>query len=195
MAGALTARERVTRSVLGVENVTDAAIGRDFRYRGLAIDRCSGPGGKCGRHNSIATPMRTVLQVLASVVSALLLGGCLTDAATRLAYDIEAGAGRVGRAEGATYTLVHRVPSSAGECVGPYTVQLDKVGAIIVWCKDAAGDATVSSHSTSYHGRFVDTPQKRIVDKLANEALVIDLERRDRRTVVAEVRYAEERHQ
>ena len=28
------------------------------------------------------------------MVVAMLLGGCLTDAATRLAYDIEAGAGR-----------------------------------------------------------------------------------------------------
>lgn len=132
--------------------------------------------------------MRTNLQVSASVLSALLLGGCFTDAATRLAYDIEAGAGRVGRADGARYTLVHRVPSSVGECIGPYRVQLDKVGAIIVWCKDAAGDATVSSHSTSYHGRFVDTPETRIVDKPAKEALVIDLERRDGRIVIANVK-------
>ncbi|MGZ9031507.1 MAG: hypothetical protein ACXW2G_09040, partial [Burkholderiaceae bacterium] len=73
--------------------------------------------------------MRTVLKALALVLPVLLLGGCLTDAATRLAYDIEAGAGRVGRAEGARYTVVHRVPSSAEECVGPYRVQLDKVGA------------------------------------------------------------------
>jgi len=118
----------------------------------------------------------------------LLLGGCLTDAATRLAYDIEAAADRVGRADGAKYTLVHRVPSSAGECVGPYRVQLDKVGAIVVWCKDAAGDKTVSSHSTSYHARFAATPETRIVDKPAKEALVIDLERRDGRVVIASVR-------
>jgi len=132
--------------------------------------------------------MRTVLQAFASVLSVLLLGGCLTDAATRLAYDIEVGAGRVGRADGAKYTVVHRVPSSAGECVGPYRVQLDKVGAIVVWCKDTAGDTTVSSHSTSYHARFVDTPETRIVDKPANEALVIELERRDGRVVIASVK-------
>ena len=132
--------------------------------------------------------MRTVLHAFASILSVLLLGGCLTDAATRLAYDIEAGAGRVGRAEGARYTLVHRVPSTAGECVGPYRVQLDKVGAIVVWCKDAAGDATVSSHSTSSHARFVDTSETRIVDKPANEALVIELERRDGRVVITSVK-------
>jgi hypothetical protein len=131
--------------------------------------------------------MRTTLQVSASVLS-VLLSGCLTDAATRLAYDIEAGAGHVGRADGAKYTLVHRVPSSAGECVGPYRVQLDKVGALVVWCKDASGEGTVSSHSTSYHARFVDTPETRIVDKPAKEALVIDLERRDGRIVIASVK-------
>jgi hypothetical protein len=131
--------------------------------------------------------MKTALRLSVSTLSVLLLGGCLTDAATRLAYDIEAGAGRVGRAEGARYTLVHRVPSSAGQCVGRYRVQLDKVGALIVWCKDAAGDKTVSSHSTSYHARFVDTAETRIVDKPANEALVIDLERRGGRVVIAGV--------
>ena len=126
----------------------------------------------------------TFVRAFASTASVLLLGGCLTDAATRLAYDIEAGAGRVGRAEGAAYTLVHRVPSRAGECVGPYRVQLDKVGAIIVWCKDAGGDTTVSSHSTSYHSRFVDTSETRIVDKPANQALIIEMERRGGRVVI-----------
>lgn len=132
--------------------------------------------------------MRTISQTSASVLTVLLLGGCVTDAATRLAHDIEAGADRVGRADGARYTLVHRVPSSAGECVGPYQVQFDKVGAIIVWCKDATGDTTVSSHSTSYHARFVDTPETRIVDKPAKDALVIDLERRGGRVVIVGVK-------
>ena len=132
--------------------------------------------------------MRTALQTSTSVLTVLLLAGCVTDAATRLAYDIEHGAGSVGRADGTRYTLVHRVPSSASECVGPYRVQLDKVGAIIVWCKDAAGDTTVSSHSTSYHARFVDTVETRIVDKPAKEALVIDLERRGGRVVIVGVR-------
>jgi hypothetical protein len=131
--------------------------------------------------------MTAALQRSVAALSLLLLAGCLTDAATRLAYDLETGAGRVGRAEGARYTVVHRVPSSAGECVGPYRVQLDKVGALIVWCKDAAGDRTVSSHSTSYHARFVDTLQTWIVDKPANEALVIDLQRREGRVVIAGV--------
>lgn len=132
--------------------------------------------------------MRTVLPRFTMAFSVLLLSGCVTDAATRLAYDIEAAAGRVGRPDGARYTLVHRTPSNSGECVGPYKVQLDNAGLIVVWCKDATGDRTVSSHSTSYHRRFVDTPETHILDKPAGEALVIDLERRGGRVVIGNVK-------
>jgi hypothetical protein len=114
--------------------------------------------------------------------------GCnvATDAATRLAYDIEAGVGRLGGKEGAQYTIRHNAPSKSGQCIGPYKVQLDKVGALIIWCNDAAGN-TVSSHSTSYHARFVDTPQTYIVEKPAGAALSIVIERRRGRAVIADV--------
>lgn len=110
-----------------------------------------------------------------------------TDPATRLAYDIEAGAGRLGSEPGAQYSIQHNTPSKSGECAGPYTVQIDRVGALIIWCKDADGH-TVSSHSTSYHARFVDTPQTYILEKPAGTTLTIDLERRGGRAVIADVR-------
>lgn len=116
-----------------------------------------------------------------------LLTGCFTDAATRLAFDIEAGVNRLGREAGAEYSIRHKTPSKPGECTGPYTVQLDKVGALIVWCRNAAGN-TVSSHSTSYHSRFADTPQTYILEKPAGSALVIDFERRGSRAVITGVR-------
>jgi len=118
------------------------------------------------------------------------LTGCLadfTDAATRLAYDIEAGASRLGSEAGARFSIQHQTPSKPGECTGPYSVQLDKVGALIIWCKDATA-RTVSSHSTSYHARFVDTPQTYIIEKPAGTDLTIDIERRDGRAVVTDVR-------
>lgn len=115
------------------------------------------------------------------------LTGCLTDAATRLAFDIEAGADRLGREAGATYSIRHGTPSKPGECTGPYTVQLDKVGALIIWCRDAAGN-TVSSHGTSYHSRFVDTPKTYILEKPAGSVLIIDIERRGRRAIITGVR-------
>jgi hypothetical protein len=115
--------------------------------------------------------------------------GCdiATDPATRLAFDLEAGVGRLGREAGATYTVQHNQPSKSGECVGPYKVQLDKVGALIIWCNEASGN-TVSSHSTSYHARFVETPQTYIVEKSAGTALTVDLERRNDRAVITNVR-------
>ena len=117
------------------------------------------------------------------------LMGCdvATDPATRLAYELEAGTGRLGSEAGATYTVQHNQPSKSGECVGPYKVQLDKVGALIIWCNEASGH-TVSSHSTSYHARFVETPQTYIVEKPAGTTLTIDLERRNGRAVVTNVR-------
>jgi hypothetical protein len=132
--------------------------------------------------------MRKAVLRFLSVVPLLLLNGCFTDAATRLAFDIEAGAGRVGGSEGAQFSVVHRTPSRSGECSGPYKVQLDNAGLIVIWCKDATGDKTMSSHSTSYHRRFVDTPETHILDKSAGSALVIELERRDGRVVIASVR-------
>lgn len=113
--------------------------------------------------------------------------GCdiLTDAATRLAYDINAAEGRLGHEPGARYSIRH-TPADASECGGPYTVQLDKVGALIVWCKDAAG-STVASGSTTYHSRFIDTPQTYIVEKPAGSTLVIEIERRNGRAVVVNV--------
>lgn len=116
----------------------------------------------------------------------LLLAGCLTDAATRLAYDIKAGAARVGPGDGAYYIVEHRTPSRWRECTGPYTVQLDQVGALIIWCRAADGQAVVSSHGTSYHRRFVDTPRTWILEKGAGETLLIRLERQHGRVVIAE---------
>lgn len=123
------------------------------------------------------------------LVSSAAITGCsgMTDAATRIAYDIEAGVDQLGEDDGAKYTIRHDTPSKSGECEGPYKAQFDKVGALIVWCYDAGGQ-TVSSHSTSYHRRFVDTPRTAIVDKPARATLSIDLERRDGRAVIANVR-------
>lgn len=131
---------------------------------------------------------RHVRRMLVPLLAPLLLAGCFTDPATRLASDLEDGAEHVGRSDGARWTVVHRTPSSRGECEGPYKVQLDQVGALIVWCQDKAGTRVVSSHSTSYHARFVATPRTYILDKKAGEPLVIDLERQGGRIVVADVR-------
>jgi len=80
------------------------------------------------------------------------------------------------------------MPSKKGECDNSYKVQLDKVGALIIWCKDKKNNQTLSSHSTSYHSRFVDTPHTYILEKSAGGTLFIELERRNGRVVIADVK-------
>jgi hypothetical protein len=119
----------------------------------------------------------------------LLLPGCdaFTDPATRIAGDIVAGESRLGREEGAKHSIQHKTPSRDGECEGPYKVQFDKVGALVIWCFDGAGN-TVSSHITTSHGRTVDTAQTWLVEKPAGSTLTIELERRGSRGVIVGVR-------
>ena len=133
----------------------------------------------------MARRVRTIGVAAALIVSA----GCglATDAATRLAYDIEAAVDDLGNEDGSTYTIHHATPSYPDQCTGPYKVQLDQVGAMIIWCKDAAGE-TVSSHSTTYHARFVETPETFLIDKGEGETLFIDLERSGGRAVIVGVR-------
>lgn len=128
---------------------------------------------------------RRLVRGLGLLAAVPFLTGCFTDAATRLAYDIESGVNRMNRLDEARDSIRH-TPAESSECAGPYTVQLDKVGALIVWCKDAAGNV-VASGSTSYHARFIDTPTTYILDKPAGSTLAIDLERRAGRVVVADV--------
>lgn len=124
--------------------------------------------------------------IVATATAALGLAACFTDAATRLAGDIKSGAARTGRSEGAITVVEHETPSSRGQCVGPYKVQVDQNGAIIVWCYDAHGN-TVSSHSTSMHRPAVATLETFIVEKAAGATLSIRLERRAGRVVITDV--------
>ena len=114
--------------------------------------------------------------------------GCdsFTDPATRLAYAIEGGVGNLKHQPGAQYLIEHHSPTAGDECTGPYKVQLDKVGAIIIWCLDATGSVE-TSHSTSYHARFVSTPETILLEKPAGSTLTITLERRDGLAIITDV--------
>lgn len=116
----------------------------------------------------------------------LALAGCdaWTDPATRLAADIESQIGALEKREGGQAVISH-LPARSRQCEGPYRVQIDRVGALIVWCKDQAG-ATLASGSTSYASRFIDTPRTFIVEKTAGSLLQIRVERRAGRAVVVD---------
>lgn len=119
------------------------------------------------------------------LLAAVLLTGCFTDAATRLAYDIESGVNRMDRWNEARGSIRH-TPADSSECAGPYTVQLEHGRSIDRVVQDAAGNVAASA-STSYHARFIDTPTTCILDKPAGSTLTIDLERRAGRAVVVDV--------
>lgn len=119
----------------------------------------------------------------------LLLVACslLQDPATRLASAIEAGAGHLPRQEGSRYTIRYQPPAKLSARGFSYSVQIDKVGALIVWYKDAGGKV-MESGSTSYHSRFVVTPRTYKIDKPGSSVLLIDLEREQGRAVIVAVR-------
>ena len=173
------APDTVRAAAVGVESIPapGATLGpaAPLRGRGPRDASRSRSGGR-----------RPLLAALLSTAAALAACGAFSDAATRIAGDIEAQAGRLGAAEGASYTIRHATPSRAGSCEGPYRVQFDKVGALVVWCRNEAGE-TVSSHSTSSHARAVETRETFIVDKPARAVLAIRLERRNGRAVIVDV--------
>jgi hypothetical protein len=128
---------------------------------------------------------RSIVLVLTAV-----LGGCsdfLTDGATRVAYELEAGAGTLDPAEHARLTLTHRPKASPEGCAWAYKLQLSANAGLVIWCFDGAGKTT-GSHITTYHLRFVDVPQTWILDKAAQVPTTIELERRNGRATVVEVR-------
>jgi hypothetical protein len=72
---------------------------------------------------------RRLVRGLGLPATVLFLTGCFTDAATRLAYDIESGMNRMNQQNETRHSIRH-APAESSECAGPYTVQLDKVGAL-----------------------------------------------------------------
>ena len=114
-------------------------------------------------------PMRidTILRSLVQLSSLALLAGCIadfSDAATRLASDIEAGA----RLEFGEQFF------DAGKRT---RMDCDRLGVQI--------EKTRQQH---LHARFVDAPQTYILEKPAGATLTIDIERRGGRAVVTDVR-------
>ena len=112
--------------------------------------------------------------------------GAFEDPATRLAFAIERGAAHLPARDGARYTLRYRAPGRLRADGDSYSVQLDRVGALLVWYKDANG-AVVDSGSTSYHSRYVETPRTYKVNKPSTSPLLIVFQRRGDRAVIIDV--------
>ena len=132
--------------------------------------------------NHAASPMRaTCLAILA------VLCGC-TDGATRIAYDIESGVAAFHRSNARTYAIRHVPESMPDGCRDAYTVQFSANSSLIIWCKRPEGGETTSSHTTTYHLRFVKVSQTFKLDKAAGEPTIIELAKENGTVVIKEVR-------
>jgi hypothetical protein len=127
----------------------------------------------------------------------VMLSGC-SDAGTRLSYDVEAGAKRLGMDEGST-VLIEHVPQSWPEgCSGSYDVEIARgaavadgygnfqvapgAGPLIVSCAEGGGG------STTYHLRFVDVPRSLRVHKRAGEVTALELRRQGGKALLVALR-------
>ena len=107
----------------------------------------------------------------------------LSDAATRIAFDLEKGVRIMDKAHSNTYTVQHHPLSWPDGCTADFRVQLSERSMLLVWCLQADKVAT-SSHTTTYHLNFVAVPKTFIVDKATGETVFIDLERQAGRPTV-----------
>jgi hypothetical protein len=140
-------------------------------------------------------------RVFALVAALLFMAGC-SDAATRVAYDIESGTGRLGSSEGARVEIPH-VPRSWPEgCSGSYTLRIEKGAATSdgqgnFRTNESSGNLSVrcfgsdgNEHRwhTTYHLRFVDVPASVEVRKNGGDAAVIEIQRASGKPVVIGLR-------
>jgi len=142
--------------------------------------------GAQGRVRALGLRMRASTAACSAVLS-VALAAC-TDGATRIAYDIEAGAAAFRHINAAHYSIKHVPEASPDGCAGPYRVQVSERSILVIWCMDATASRVLASHGTTYHLNFVDVPRTFKLDKGAGEPLLIELEKRDGRIIVADVK-------
>jgi hypothetical protein len=132
------------------------------------------------------------------LIALTLLTGACSDAATRVAYDIQSGTKKLGSAEGARVQIRHAPSRWPEGCAGAYTLHIGKGSAaakgnnnfrtnpgsesLLVRCYNSGGNA--HAWSTTYHLRFVDVPETVEIEKHGGDPTVIDVERKAGRPTV-----------
>ncbi len=129
---------------------------------------------------------RAGLRTLACAVLPALTLGC-SDGATRIAYEIEAAVADFQRSSDQTRTLRHEPKASPEGCADAYTIQFSAASSLLIWCKPAIGGKATSSHTTTYHLRFVKVPKTYLVDKAAGKPTFIELKKEGASVVITNV--------
>ena len=110
----------------------------------------------------------------AILAAALVVSGCsfMTDAATRLAYDIVRNAHTLKSSADMDRTFVHHPASSPSGCSGTYQVTFDSSGGLSISCDKSYPQV---SYSTTYHRNAVTVPAQLSIRKNAGEPLNVTL--------------------
>ena len=110
--------------------------------------------------------------------TALLLATAHSDSATRLAYRIESDVTAFERSGATKTTLIRQPIRRWGNCCDEdYRLRVDKVGGLVIWCKDVKSRVITDSRSASYNARFTDSAKSWIVEKQKGETVAIELEK------------------
>jgi hypothetical protein len=133
----------------------------------------------------------------AAIVTLAFYTSACSDAATRVAYDIESGRGKLASHEGARVEIPHDPRRWPEGCTGSYRLRIEKgaaenlghgnfrirpnSGSLSVGC-GSTGNWT--GRTTSYHLRFVDVPETVEIEKEGDEVVFIEVERRSGRAVL-----------
>ena len=132
-----------------------------------------------------------LLLVVALLVGVASCGDFMTDAATRLAYEIEREAKELKRSNETTRTLVHTPKGSPEGVDGAYTVKLVLGHAgrrgLSVSGFNIAQQKQVG-YGTTYHLNFVEVPKDLVISKRAGETVMIVLTRAGDAVQISELR-------
>jgi hypothetical protein len=134
------------------------------------------------------TRTRTSLAATALALLAAAFTTDCTDAATRIANDLESGAKALRRSSAQSSTVDHAPKVEPEGCPGGYKIQLTKDSALVVWCEDSPDGPSVGSHTTTYHLNYVTVPETLSIFKRAGEHLELELQKRGDSAAVVAVR-------
>lgn len=105
----------------------------------------------------------------------LICSGCrdfMTDAATRVAFEIETEAEALAQSTEKTRTFLHHPKRRPAGCADVYTMTLHGNGTLSVHCLERT-----NAYSTTYHRRFVHAPRALSVSHAGGEATRITLQK------------------
>jgi hypothetical protein len=126
---------------------------------------------------------RLTLASLAAIAASSCI--LITDAATRLAYDLEREAGRLRSSQATVRVFEHRPVGWPAGCTADFDLMIGAGSDIAVRCVDADHPPTSGVHyTTTYHRRFVKVPRALSVSRRNNANIRVTLRKQGDEVIV-----------